>query len=667
MAQNIEKANQLISEKLPTNWWISFDFDKTTVQIADFTPQIKNFKALLIDLENQIFDFLNFSILTGEYCQQNNFEKELSDLKSQLDTIPPTDLFPPENIQAVLQKDLREDFIEPLKLALNFYSEFHRAVKTKITLSNIEYILTYHEEIMDAVGTKKYDKNSRQNLVFLNTNIYVARCDHFMTYETDDYKTLFNLARDLTKELNLKPYAPVLRYKCRFLIAKILIRKRKESNVPVYILKNTIEEEFSLEEYDNDNIFKKEFEYILTHYEIKDGWKNYISKDFDEIKQKNYSQMSVKELHRVIKYYKDVNPSIDCLKNIRSELQKRFDNAHKEGNHSDYYAYAIALNYTINNEFSLLCESEKTKIEDAEVLYDEITRIEKQTGVRNFFPQTKYLDFLLDQLNLIYEKKKALEFVEPCRDIIEKCHDIFDLYEQNVAWSTKNYNYVFQLPHGECFYKTKSEIVPQLFIFSTFLMPLPRKKYEQEFANNQMEVFNMSSSIDVFENVYTEFEELKKLKTDLKVIQDEVNKKEVRTLEVLGIFTAIVTFVASSIPTFKFVNSGVEAFLFMFALACSLGIFVLLLLTINRGVDAFKKNQRVIYPLMALAAIIWILVIFCDKKGAENNVYKNEENLNKEEQTVNPNLINSNNNFYIVRDTLATKSKVKKTDVKQVN
>lgn len=661
MALNLENANKLITETFPDNWWEGFDFHKTTAEVKDFTPQITRFKATLIQVENQLFDLLNFSIFTGEYCQENNFERELQDLKSQLDAINPTSIFPPENIQAVLQKSLREDFIEPLKLALNFYTEFHSNVKAKIRLSTTEYILSYHEEIIDVLGEKRYDKNSRENLNFLSANIYVARCDHFITYEGDEYKLLFTLARDLTKGLNVKPYSHVLRLKCRFLLAKTLIRKRKESDVPVYILKNAVEEEFSVQEFDTEDTFKAEYDYILTHYEIKTGWKTYIGKDFEAIRQKGYAKMSVRELHRAIKYFKDVNPSMECLKDIRAELQTRFNKARDSNNHADFYAYAIALNYNINNEFSLLCDKSNTSEENVDALYKEIIHIQKTTGVRNFFPQTKYLNFLLDKLNAYYEKKKALEFVVPCREIIRKCEELFELYEQNVEWSTINYNYVFQLPHEECHYDTKSADVPKLFVFSSFLMPLPRRKYEEEFDSNQTEVFNMSSSIDVFENVTNEFDELKKLKSDLKLIQDEVKNKEIRTLEVLGIFTAIVTFVASSIPTFKFVGSGAEAFLFMFALASSLGIFVLLLLTINRGIEAFKKNRIVIYPLMLMAIVVWILVfIFVKGKPTEE---KQETKKKEREQVVSPpSLINSNNSIYILPDTTkaTNKPKVKK-------
>ena len=98
------------------------------------------------------------------------------------------------------------------------------------------------------------------------------------------------------------------------------------------------------------------------------------------------------------------------------------------------------------------------------------------------------------------------------------------MYEKNVQWSVNNYNYVFQLPFEECLIDTKSEDVPKLFIFSSFLMPLPKDKYIQEFEKLKFEVNDYSASISVYTNVNNEIIAFKNIKEELK----ETRKKSGR-------------------------------------------------------------------------------------------------------------------------------------------
>ena len=266
MSSNIQKAIDLIKITFPSNWWENYNLDKDKTIVPNLSEDIENFKIKLVEIENQIFDFLNFSVLVGEFCGDGSFEAGLSELKDVVSQVPPAIISSEPEIIALIQKDIRDNFESPLVLALNSYAELHYRAKVKLTLSDKMYILSYHEEILEAIETKQYDDNSNENVQFFNANIFIANCDLFLTVETDWYLRLFRLSRELDKGLNIKPYASTLKSKCNFLIAKILIRKKNESLIPVFILKNTQEEDFRIELFDEEKIFHKEFQYLLTHY-----------------------------------------------------------------------------------------------------------------------------------------------------------------------------------------------------------------------------------------------------------------------------------------------------------------------------------------------------------------------------------------------------------------
>lgn len=65
-------------------------------------------------------------------------------------------------------------------------------------------------------------------------------------------------------------------------------------------------------------------------------------------------------------------------------------------------------------------------------------------------------------------------------------------------------------------------------------------------------------------------------------------------------FTAIITFVLSSIPAYKFIDSVWESLLFMLSLATALSIFVTLILFSTR--DLYKKWYAYI-PIIVLSGI----------------------------------------------------------------
>lgn len=625
---------------------------------------IKKFNDLLAILQDQIFDNFNLSILRGEYISFQTSISELKKLRESILSIRPNFIPLNEDVQATIYPgSLYSAFTQPLNLAINLYKEFIAIISKKLANSDKEYI-RYYNEIIEAYSDEQFSKETKQNLRIFHVNINIAEYDHTLSVEGDMLNKLIDFSLLLKKGLSPKPYLILILKKCQLLKSKLLLRRKnthEDDNIQIYTIINGEESSISIAEF-RDSLFDKWLEYLDAHYEMKDDWKAAIKASYLIIKSKNLNDCTVQELCCLVKYHKDVDRQFPNSKNainkIREEIAVRLNNAKSAKLGFDIYAFQIVLNYTINNEFSLICEDPDTTIQVSQKFYEEILDIQKHTGIKNFFPQTKFLKFLLKELKKNYASNHAIESIDDCRKIIDKCHSIYTAYKNNVEWSKNNYNYVFQLPFDECLLEISNEegsVVDKVFISSSFLMPILKKDIMSEFETNMTEVTLLEYTVKAFENIKTEIDSLQTLKAEIKKINDDSKLKDVKTIEVLGIFAALISFVAASLPTFKIIETPLQAAMFMLALSTSLCAFIVVLLAASRGLNTFTTHKKTIYNSVFLAALFWCLLIgisYCPPISKMINHQRTETNTHSVIDTI----INNNNKTTITinRDTSKT-------------
>ena len=637
---HLDEAIALIETNFPAKWWESYGFDKEKKDFPDLENKLSEFKELISKLGALLFDHFNLSIITGEYVSDINTKEKLAKLKMLILEARPQLIAPEEEVQDVLAiSNFTSGFITPITLAIDIYFEFVVIINRKLNISDNEYIARYHDEIISAFEDQDYDINSKNSLQLFQINILVASVDHFLSVDGNQLDNLVIWSVKLGKKLNIKPYSPLIKKKCDYLKDKLLLRRRHENkSKPVFMFLNAQERQVSITDF-KDGVFDGFLEYIDSHYEMGDNWRNTISANCQSQLTKKLEICSSLELHSLIKYHKDIErsypSSIETLKKIRKEYQRRLELAMNNGGFYDIYAYRVALNYSINNEFSLCCDDPSADISKVELLYNEIMSVQKDTRIKNFFPQLKFLSFLLRQLKKDFHDRKALEFVQPCRNIINKCQEIYSQYKINVDWSKGNYNYVFQLPFSECCLDIKDSNANKIFIFSSFLMPLPKGKYIKEFEENKGEVSQLESAINVFENISKDINELQELKST-------ATEREIKTMEILGVFAAILSFIAASLPTFKVIETPLQAALFMLALGTSLCGFVLILLSSFRGGKRIKENFLLVIFFIAATTVFWgLLIAYSINKPIHSFI----DPKVIQEQSHTP--INSNNTIYL--------------------
>jgi hypothetical protein len=489
--------------------------------------------------------------------------------------------------------------------------------------------------IFDILEINDLDNN---NVIIFSYNLKVAFYDHFLRPEKEDIIKLYNISRKLTLEKS--KLVKTIKAKCDFLICKAFIR-RKKLNLPVI----DIYEPSSGKIYEPENYFTNPIldywkDYIKDHYGNGE-WKNAIVTRFEktaiDVRNWNIDSKSFLEIHTAIKYIKDVLKDESGLEKIVEQLKVKAD-TYNGLNEFDERTFRFVYFYAYNNLFSLLIKNNSSKIAK---VYEELITIQKSTDIGNFFPQHRYFKYLVDKLPLSVN----LQNQETVEKDIEKCQEILLLNEEKIEWSKVNLNYVFQLPFSECFViiDNPEKGLEEIFIASSFMLPLYSQKTidnlskkKREFDNKRMLLMSdLKAQKD--RNILDGYiQDLNKKQDILEKQQEKLDKdisdKDVKSMETLGVFTAIVSFVIATIPNFKFVDSAISAFVFMLTLSISLAIFVLTLILSLRDKKTVNNSKFYIIGFVLAGVLLWLYLFNIDKdkpifKGKEITTEKSLDEL----------------------------------------
>jgi len=584
-------------------WEEKFSLDKNEDEQAT-QANLSNLSSELISIRRKIFLALNKSVLIGEFINAGDFRSQLNILSKKIAST--YNFLPPDGkVQEFLEKYLRADFIEIITAALNAYLDFFIRLQLRFEFTNKFFVESVKAGIEKTGKKVEFDEEAYQDLQFFEANLTIANLDVTLEPEAIHYRELDKLEIMLVDATKLggNQLSLLLKQKVDYLKIKWIIRQQHLNQAPIYSIQDNTETEINIEDFSQNPFFNYWRRYIESHYELLPTWKAEIQKGFERCRNKDFKDFTLLEIHRYIKFSKDVQGNKQKLSELRKELQRRYNSVRNTPANNDQYALAIALVYAINNEFSFVLEVEGVENESVENLYNEIQEIQSSTGIRNFFAQYKYLVYLVGRLEEIYNARKAMGFIAPARRIIDKCEKIISTYRENILWSQQYYNYAFHLTYNESLIETSSDKLDKIFLFSSFLLPLSKEKYRPQFEENSRRVFILKNSIEVFENIEPELSQFSNLKS-------EIQNRDVKSMEIIGIFTAIVTFIAGALPAFKYIETAYQAFLFMISLSLSLCFFVLLILSISRGIGVVKRNGIWIILFLIAAIVAWAILIF---------------------------------------------------------
>lgn len=551
-------------------------------QVIEVFLQSQNEK--LID----VFKKINYSLISGEYISNSNINHEIEEVIVKLsETVNISNDF--DDLQIFIF-----DLISTVKIALESYKTFIQNIENMFSSERIDYLFSFNQQIEKEYNNAELSALSQNLITYFFNNLHLSNTDHFSSIEDNQFEILFKREKYIENcdILQLEEISKLLKLKIGFLEHKWKARKQEENPAALFYLIDN--KSCTIEEFKSNNTKLNEWsEIINSHYQLYiTNWAHITEKRIKSYRDKPLTELKFLEIHQLIKYYKDVKKTPHKLE----EISKYLSEIPKENKHFyNSYAVNVISNYALNNRFSLFLESAL----NLELIKNEYNSTsDKIKGeINNFFLEFKYLNALLDILDLKINEKENVDFLEYERTITDECKIILDKYFSNKEWSKSNNNYIFLLPFEECLVKIDNNIdIEYIFIASSFILPPDNNKIELQYNKIREKHKSLSYHINT----------IKRLRKDLNKL-DELNnafdKRDFKSIEIISIYTAMITFILSSIPAYKFIDSVWSSLLFMLSLASSLGIFVMLILFSTRG---FKDNKR---GILYFGILIFISVV----------------------------------------------------------
>jgi hypothetical protein len=374
----------------------------------------------------EIFQLLNSSILHGEYFTLVDIDQLKNDLI--LESKDFIKALKNELVEFDLYYNGSDIVWKTIEISINEFTGFIDSVRIKVSSEKkIFYPLNSKENFLlsefrfvdsdeEAFSKNLYYVCIKQYRLF-RINLSSSR-NEFLLQSADFEKLLADLLSDIKWIDGLNEpivLSDAIRHKCFFLWRKVTFRIKYESNDNIVFWDGNKEIDLTTNETDP---FKKWIDIIFRHYElVVDSKKQTIDLVTDaRLQTSSLNTLTYSQLHLLIKYYKDCteNNYIEELKKIRLEFNRRHIS---QGTSDSFNSFATKFdyNYSVNNEFSSLLDHTKDYV-DVNKLYIEVSKVQESTGIDNFFPQWKYLKYLLQKVkikideNVIFEKIESVKF-----------------------------------------------------------------------------------------------------------------------------------------------------------------------------------------------------------------------------------------------------------------
>jgi len=328
-------------------FWNTYKFEDESNE-NNWETEKDNFKECLVSIKEQIFQSLNSSVFMGEYVSDDNLDDTIISILNKIDSIP--QILANIEIQEFVIETFHKNFIDVFKYCLKSYHSFFIGFRNIFDIDNREFVLIFNPEINGLLENHKFDDLSVQLIRFFIANLSLADLDHKLNPDVTDFNTLLQLSEtSVSNKFGANKLSFLLREKCNYLICKWVLRKQHLNSHEVFYLRDNKEVKANIDDFKN-SLFSSWKNYIESHYEISNNWKSEIQSDFDKIKRQNIELLSLKQLHRLIKYYKDVNKNLENLSTVVKEIERRFTLNQNSNKRDLFYSYSVAYIYGLNNE-----------------------------------------------------------------------------------------------------------------------------------------------------------------------------------------------------------------------------------------------------------------------------------------------------------------------------
>lgn len=591
----ISEVKNILQSEFSEDWFSEFN---------------KSSKGLEAELDNatsksrkSVLDLFCISLFSGEYVRNKEFSIQLDEVEKFIDSH--FDIYPEKDEeQKIIYEKIKQGLVDILKIYIRIYKNFYTLLDSHTRFPEHDIVFSSNPSLKNFLP-KKTDKEISASLNFFYRIINLQRLDHFFQDDFNYYQGLLSLEISFDDKSLVSKYKVVAKEKIQYLKYKWEIRQK------TYFLKEeifrpiksyVIDDELRIigqnpQNHSNNPKLKEWQKYLEYHYELTPDWRIELQSRVSSGSRESLSQSTLTELHTLIKYHKDGTHSYPQLEEITQEIEQRLSQSDLTNKHS----YQKALIYSLNNLFSLLIKSNNPDTAKIEALKEQIGDYQKRFKIENFFTDYKYLQFLISRLEKDLGKRAELDRDKDFKINLDKVENIFEEYRKKVRWTKEHYNLLFTLPIEDCLVKSNIPELPQVYYPSAFSLPLPHSHVQDNFDKLYTRFEKLTIAYSSIQTLDKEFSLIEGMKRDLQM-------SDFKSIEIIGIFTAIITFVMATIPSFQFIETFKQAIYFTFTIASSLFLFIFAIFSITRGFPTFKKNT--IFFLTVGSILIFCIFLY---------------------------------------------------------
>jgi len=607
-------------------------FDNTTL----FDEEINAFEQ---EQESFIIDFfriLSISVLLGEYISIADFFQKLNKIEDEIKKLLTYDgVVSSREIAAQLRK-ISEQIIgvsSAITIAIERYKDFCKHIENAYSDNKKDFVFEINSTLIK--NQKDLPPIHKELISFFQNILKVNTIDHFLSSKKESIIEILNV-EFFFKQSPPPSFKDI--YNIAFQKANFLKYKWKQrQEVEFSYLEDGKHKELNTQEITLPKL--KEWENIINlQYEYQSNWQRSITnrvKSYPKIE--NLKDDTPKFIiHQLIKYYKDIDPAYKKGYQIADFLIKSRQNSEKYNYNT--YVEDIFCNYALNNAFSCFLEQE-TSIENIFSKYYETE--EKLTSItRNYFLKYKLLNKVFELLLQKYKEVSKEIFINEYQEYLNNCKEILSSYKEYKDWSLENFNYIYLLPYKESLvnFEIESKNLP-VFFASSFVLPPSHLEIEKHYKEIEEKFNKLNSYLEFSLFFNNETKEIKNIKEnitsfsdnqtkEINEIRESVKETDKRSIETLTIFTAIISFIIGNVALFKFIETFIDAIIFILIYAIALSIFVLLIFVSTKGVEKIKSYKKIFIWFYAVSTLL-LGGLFCLRYHFEENERKEVEELKK--------------------------------------
>lgn len=612
------------------NW---LDLEKVRVDPLD---ALSIFEISIVNAGKLITEYYLYTLLNGEYAlisieklKENKTELEgfLLEINEQIDNIgtltEETEYgASPSEYLALFQQTFTENLIEALdKFIYSNYLNLIIDLDNQFKFQN-KYKLAQKNDIQFSKIEDPSYRNCLRAFVF---GVNICQLEHFeYKFSKETVQKVYHLWYEMREicKYNDSSILSSLFIKIDFIYKKFIYRnrleQRKKRNIRFFAELES-EQEISIDHFDQEKNFQVWEKRLLIHYELNESWEESLREEENSIFNSEQERFTLFDYHVLTKSYKDISKNSDRLMKLYENFKKDFKNLPRT--HFDKFALNVSDGYIFNNYLSSKLSSSNYSIDLVMDFKKSLTEKQNSTGIKNYFPwQLLCLEIIkrLEELSIeLFNSEKYLEF----KETVDLLNDTIASLDSSFDWSSEKSFIPFQFIHELCYSdygldNKFSDEEKNLFFFTTYFLPSTYSYFEivkNEIKNKKIK----------FEALGEFYNSIKSIVTEVKTNSEKVNSSERRSIEVLGIFSAVALFTIGSIQIFSFKSVALDPMIyynFILSFGYSLSIFVLLIWIITRQTYSKVSLYHFLVLLILLLSSIFVVDHFVDTVRLVENI-----------------------------------------------